>query len=330
MFILTGATGHIGNTLARLFLAEGRPLKLLLRKSGPAVADLDCPLAFGDIFDPAFLEREVSPGDVFLHVAGMIDLTRNHREELFAVNEAGTRVIADFCRQRGIRLVYLSSTDAIWKSDKTSFVREPEAFFPERFRNDSSASKAAGTAYVHELMTNGGLDAVILYPAAVIGPNDFKPSQAGQEIKNSLTRRLLFYLRGGYSFIDVRDTAEAIREAAVRPLTGGYILSGHSVTIREFYETIARILGRKVLLVRVSALLARIGAMFMHEISPAMVDALLDNHNFDNARMRRDLLHSLRPFEETVRDTIGWFRDHPEIGNQEVSHAQSSVPPRQR
>jgi len=318
MFILTGATGHIGNTLARLLLSEGRPVKLLLRKPGPAVADLSCPVAYGDIFDPAFLDREVSSGDVFLHVAGMIDLTGKHREDLFAVNDRGTRIIADFCLAKGIRLVYTSSTDAIWKPDKTSPVREPEEFFPDRFPNDYSASKAAGTAYVHELMAKKGLDAVILYPAAVIGPNDFKPSQAGQEIKNCLSRRLLFYIRGGYSFIDVRDTAEAIREAAVRPLTGGYILSGHSVTIREFYQTIARILRRKVLLVRVSALLARIGAMFMHEISPAMVEALLDNHNFDNARMRRDLLQELRPFETTVKDAIEWFRIHPEIGTREV------------
>lgn len=318
MFILTGATGHIGNTLARLLLAEGRPVKLLLRKPGAAVADLPCPRAFGDIFDPAFLSREVAPGDIFFHVAGLIDLTSGHREELFAVNDAGTRRIADFCLENRVRLVYISSTDAIWKPDRTSPVREPDAFFPERLRHDYSASKAAGTAYVHELMTRKGLDAVILYPAAVIGPNDFKPSQAGREIRNCFSRRLLFYIRGGYNFIDVRDTAAAILAAADGRFTGGYLLAGHPVTIREFYRVIAGILGRRVLLIRVSVFLARIGAMFVHEISPAMVDALLDNSHFDNSKMLRDLLPSLTPFETTVRDTIGWFREHPETGNLEA------------
>lgn len=311
MFILTGATGHIGNTLARLLAARKLPYKILARQSGPALEAFDAPIAFGDIFDPDFLDREVAANDVFFHLAGKIDLTNRHREELFAVNDLGTRTIADFCLKKGVRLVYISSTDAIYKPDPRAPVTEPEMLFPERFSSAYAASKAAGTLYVHRLMTESGLRAVILYPSAVIGVNDFKPSAAGKEIQNCFSRRLFFYIKGGYNFIDVRDAAEAILQAGLKPVHGHYLLTGYPLTIRELYRSIAQVLDKKVFLVRVPILLARLGAMFLHDVSPTMVEALLDNSRFDNAKMRRDLLPELRPFSETLRDTVEWFRHHP-------------------
>ncbi len=311
MYIITGATGHIGNTLARLFSDRKIPFKILARQSGPALESLQCPMVFGDIFDPDFLSREVEPGDVFFHLAGMIDLTNKHRQELFAVNDLGTRRIADFCLKNRVRLVYTSSTDAIYKPDPHAVITEPTTLYPERFSSDYAASKAAGTLYVHRLMNESGLDAVILYPSAVIGVNDYKPSAAGKEIQNCSSRRLFFYIKGGYNFIDVRDAAEAILQAGLKPVRGSYLVTGYPMTIRDLYQSIAQLLNKKVFLVRVPVWLARLGAMFLHDVSPTMVEALLDNSRFDNSKMRRDLLPQLRPFSETLRDTIEWFRDHP-------------------
>jgi len=308
MYIVTGATGHIGNTLVRLLLEKKVELKILARQFGPALANLDVEIILGDIFDTNFLKSVVKSDDIFIHLAGLIDLTNKQISESYRINSDGTKIIADFCLSNHNKLIYTSSVDAIFKDDKSSDVYEPTDFHPERFKNVYSASKAEGTAYIYELMQTKGLNAVILYPSAVIGPNDFKPSAAGKEICSCITKRLFLYIKGGYNFIDVRDTANAIYNASLLHTAGCYILSGHPVTIKEFYQEIAKILGKKVFLVRVPVWLARIGAMFMHDVSNMMVDALIDNYHYINEKMKKDLLPELIPFETTVNDTITWFK----------------------
>jgi dihydroflavonol-4-reductase len=313
MYIITGATGHIGNNLVRLLLHQNESVKILARKSGPAIEDLKAITRLGDIFDPLFLAKEVQKGDIFIHIAGLIDLTNKKKFESFQVNYEGTKIIADFCLANQVFLIYTSSVDAIEKHSKNDLVVEPDSFHPERFKSVYAASKAAGTAYVSALMENKGLNATIVYPSAVIGINDFKPSAAGKEILACFSKKLLFYIKGGYNFIDVRDIAMAIYQSSVHHCYGHYILSGHRVTIREFFLEIAINLNRKVFLVRVSVILARIGAIFLHDVSEMMVDALLDNSNYSNAKMLRDLLPSLIPFSQTVKDTVLWWQKQKPI-----------------
>ncbi|MDD3126962.1 MAG: NAD-dependent epimerase/dehydratase family protein [Candidatus Izemoplasmatales bacterium] len=309
MYVVTGATGHIGNTLVRLLIEKSENVKVLARQFGPALANLNVEIKYGDIFDVQFLKHEVKDGDIFIHMAGLIDLTNKLKAESYRVNCDGTKIIADFCLENKIKLIYTSSVDAIYKDDMTSDVYEPTLFYPNRFQNVYSASKAAGTAYIYDLMQTKGLKAIILYPSAVIGINDYKPSAAGKEIRSCFTKRLFFYIKGGYNFIDVRDTAKAIYQASLLTTSGSYILSGHPVTIRNFYIEIAKNLGKKIFLVRVPVWLARIGAMFMHDVSNMMVDALVDNYNYINNRMVTDLLPELIPFNTTVKDTISWFQN---------------------
>jgi dihydroflavonol-4-reductase len=309
MIIVTGATGHIGNSVIRLLRDKKESFRILARKSGPGLEEFQDVLRIGDLFDPRFLTAEVHPGDVLIHLAGLIDLTNQKKEEMKQVNEEGTRIITDFCFQTGVKLVYTSSVDAIAKKDAKSLVNEPTEFYPESFKKSVySATKAAGTAYVYDKMTHNGMNAVILYPSAVFGVHDYKPSAIGKEIRACLDKNILFYFSGGYDFIDVRDTAMAIYQAAIRPVRGSYILSGYPVTIREFFAEIAKNLDQKVHLIRIPVAIARIGAIFLPDVSQMMVDALVDNYNYVNTRMKTDLLPELIPFSQSVRDTVEWFK----------------------
>lgn len=314
MFVVTGATGHIGNAFVRLLIEKNEPVKLLLRKPGKATENLSVPVAYGDIFDRDFLSREVHKGDIFVHLAGLIDLTNQMKKEMIQVNDVGTKIITDFCFQNQIKLVYTSSVDAIYKKTPKQRVTEPTAFYPELLKKSTySMTKAAGTAYVLNKITNEQMNAVILYPSAVFGIHDYKPSAVGKEIRSLINKSVFFYFAGGYDFIDVRDTAMAIYQAAIKPVKGSYILSGHPVTIRTFFEEIAKNMNHKVHFIRIPVSLARIGAIFLPDVSQMMVDALVDNYNYCNDRMRQDLLPELIPFSQSVQETIHWFRENEAI-----------------
>ncbi len=307
MIYITGATGHIGNNLARLLVKENLDFRLLLRRSGPALEGLESKMILGDIFDPGFLQKHLASEDMMVHIAGLIDLKNNQPEASEMINNVGTRRIIDFCNKHGIRLIYTSSVDVLTRERSAALIREPENLYPEQLCSNYAVSKAKATSYLLEKIRNEGMDAVILYPSSVIGINDFKPSAAGNEIRLALKRRIFFYIRGGYNFIDVRDVAKAILSCIKKPIIGQYILSGYDRTLYEFYQEIVKNTKKKALMIPIPPAIAKAFTIFIPRFSKMMVDALLDNYHYDNSRMIDDLVPELLPFETTVKDTIEWF-----------------------
>ena len=65
-------------------------------------------------------------------------------------------------------------------------------------------SKAAAEKEVQQGIEKG-LDAVIIYPTAIIGPYDFQPSFFGEALLGIAQRKLPALVRGGFDWVDVRD-----------------------------------------------------------------------------------------------------------------------------
>jgi dihydroflavonol-4-reductase len=310
MIYITGATGHIGNNALRAFIQEKTPCELLLRKISPAIEDLNVTYHIGDIFSHEFLDQHLKPNDTLIHCAGVIDLTKRLRNESDLVNIEGTYKIVDYCTLHQIRLVYVSSVDAINKPKNTDPILEPTFFDLSKIKSHYAKSKALGTAYVLDKLNQGLLEGAIVYPAAVIGPHDYKPSAAGKEIMKAYRKPILPYIKGGYNFIDVRDVAKAIYHVSVYSMDGSYILAAHEHTIKEFYQTIAKVSNRSKLIIGFPRFIAKFGAIFFKDISNVMIDAILENYHYVNDRMVQLLKINPIPFKETVRDTIEWFNQN--------------------
>jgi dihydroflavonol-4-reductase len=307
MVLITGATGHIGNNLVRVFIEHMVPCRLLLRRLGPALEGLAVDYVIGDIFNPDFLLENVHQGDVLIHVAGVIDLNRKNRHDSDAVNVDGTKIIADYCALHHVRLIYVSSVDAINKPSNGDPIVEPDHFDFSKIKSHYAKAKAHGTAYVLNLINKGCLKGAIVYPSAVIGINDFKPSAAGKQIMKACNKKILPYIKGGYNFIDVRDTALALFRIAVHDLDGSFILASNERTIKEFYNAIRTVSDHKQYLLPVPNFLAKFGSLFFKDISYVMIDALAENYHYVNQRMIEVLKIDPIPFETTVKDTIEWF-----------------------
>jgi len=308
MFIVTGATGHIGNTVVRHLLAHHLEVRVLIRKMDDALKDLPIDIQIGDVFDDAFLAAHISTNDILIHSAGYIDLLNIDRLQSFRTNYLGTKKIVDVCIEKKVRLVYISSVDAITKNKK-GFVSEPKKIHPKLMKSNYAISKALATEYVLDHMSKD-LNGIILYPSAVIGINDFKPSAAGKEILSVLKHRYVFALRGGYNFIDVRDVAEAIYQAAISNKRDHIILSGYDKTIKELYHSIERASNTHKIIIPLPTLLVRIAVIFTPKYSQMMISTIQENYHYDNEKMRTYLLPSLIPFEKTMADTIKWLYEH--------------------
>ena len=168
-YVITGGTGHIGNTLTRL-LREREPesvIRLLLLPGEDTTIFRDVKgieIAYGDVLDRDFLMREIEPDDVVFHLAGIIDISSENKDRLYEVNVQGVKNVADVCLEKGVaKLIYASSVHAIAPLKGNAPMSEPHEFNPEAIVGDYAKSKVIATKYVFD-KAEEGLRAVVVYP----------------------------------------------------------------------------------------------------------------------------------------------------------------------
>jgi dihydroflavonol-4-reductase len=310
MIYVSGATGHIGNNIVRMLVAGGHETTAVVRRSSTAVESAGAPIIVGDIFDSDWLSNLMQKDDIFIHSAGIIDLTKKDRQASEIVNVLGTQTILDVCVAKGVYLLLVSSVDAIEKPKKGGLVKTPDIQTLNGVKSHYSMTKAIAAKQVAIALANKTISGAIVYPAAVIGPHDYKPSRVGKELLAIQRRKLVFHLNGGYCFIDVRDVAKAIVRIVASKQTGHFILGAHQVSIKSFYEAIERVTKRRLRVVPVPVALAKVGCLFFKSYSSVMIDAIQENSNYDLEPMRKVLDIEPRPFETTLKDTLEWLQSH--------------------
>jgi dihydroflavonol-4-reductase len=172
-----------------------------------------------------------------------------------------------------------------------------------------------------------GLDVVILYPSAIIGPYDYRQGFPNAGLLAICEGRLWALVEGGFNWVDVRDVAEgALRAGEHAPAGAKYILSGHWASLHDLAELGREITGTPVPRLVFPMWVARIGAPFAAAASrlagrrPLYTSAALKplggNRNISHARATRELGYQPRPLRETVVETLQWFENRGVLARQ--------------
>jgi dihydroflavonol-4-reductase len=244
--LVTGATGHLGNRLVERLLNEGYIVKALVlyNENTKSIDRLssksnyhNLKVVFGDILQPKSLNEAFEGADVVYHVAGMI-YTSTRKEiinKMRRINVEGTANIIAGCIKSGARMVYVSSIEAISNLEKC---RGNESILdicnPYDIEGEYARSKAAATTLVARAVTEKGLDGVIVFPSAIIGPYDPGTSLMGKVIKNAGKSSVFFCIDGLFNWVNVDDVARGIELAAKNGKKGGYyLLYGHDCGLKE-------------------------------------------------------------------------------------------------
>lgn len=116
MNVVTGATGHIGNTLIRELTAQGEKVRAVVppREDKTPLEGLEVELFEGDVRNIDSLIRAFRGCHIVYHLAGIISIVPGKRNLMHQVNVRGARNIVEACLSTGIkRLIYTSSIHAI-------------------------------------------------------------------------------------------------------------------------------------------------------------------------------------------------------------------------
>jgi len=323
VIVVTGATGHVGNVLVRELTKRGQIVRALVLPDEDChpLDGLDVEIVHGDVTDSKSLESAFAGSDLVYHLAGIVTIMPGMKEVLERVNVGGVRNVAAACRATGIRrMVYTSSIHAVAEPPHGTVIDESQPFDPDRVLGDYARSKARATLLLLEEVQKGGLDAVICCPTGIIGPWDYGISNVGQLILDFASGHLKSYVSGAYDFVDVRDVANGLILAAEKGQTGQhYIFSGSQVQVPELMKELARNTGYPAPTYRIPAVIARAAGVLASVyyrllrrrpvFTAYSIDVLLSNSQVSSARARKELGFTSRPWQESIHDQVGWFRE---------------------
>jgi len=320
MMVVTGAAGHLGAALVRALLAQGQPVRTLVRAERRALRGLGVELAEGDLRDSASLRRAFAGADLVYHAAAQISLSGRDWASLAANNVEGTRNVVRACREAGVRrLVYVSSIAALVDTPRDRPVDEERPLVAAARPFPYGYAKALGEREVRQAVAQG-LDAVIVRPTAIVGPYDYRVGSTTQLIVRAATGQMPMSLPGGFDFVDVRDVAAgALRAATVAPAGADYILGGEWASMLDVAQRVAALMGtpppRGSLPLWAAYGIAAAGEAWgwvsgkQPQLTLPTLVTVTGNPQISHARAARELGYAPRPLDASIADTVAWFQE---------------------
>lgn len=319
MWLVTGATGHIGNVLVRELLARGEKVRALIlpNESREPLKGLDVDMVEGDVLDLDAVFESLRGVKGIFHLAGIISIMPGSNPTVRRVNVEGTKNILRAAKEKRIhKLVYTSSIHAIRRVE-TGVIDESVPYDAENPYGEYDRSKAEATLEVLNA-ARSGLDATVVCPTGVIGPYDFRGSMMGDVIRTAAEKRPTLYVDGAYDFVDVRDVAHGLIAAAEKGKRGeSYILSGQRISVRYLLETVREITGGHFFQMKVPFNLAEFAAHFTPwyyrtthatpRFTPYSLEVLKSNSHISHAKATRELGYRPRHLYESIADAVHWF-----------------------
>ena len=323
--VVTGASGHIGNVLVRDLISKNYEVKAFVLKNENVdyLKELNVEICYGDVRNLESLKEAFRGADIVFHLAGIIDIGTVNKKFIYSVNVGGTKNVLQACREEKVKkLVYTSSVHAIPEKPKDEIITETKEFSEDKVKGIYAKTKAEATKYLLENVSqdlDNNPEIIIVHPSGVIGPYEYIPSNLGQLVIDCANKKIGAYLDGGYNFVDVRDVANGVVLAAEKGKNGEcYILAGHKVSVKELMKKIEAVTKVKMPRFKIARWFAY-ATGFLSEIYYKIVKqkplftsyavyTLGTNCNFSNEKAEKELGYTIRPIDETIKDTVDWFK----------------------
>lgn len=257
--LVTGAAGFLGSHVARLLVARGERVRVLIRASSSTrlLEGLECERVVGDLRDAQSLAPAMAGVRTVYHVAADYRLWARHPREIYESNVLGTRNILEAARQgRVAKFLYTSTVATIAVPRRGALPDERTATSVEEMIGQYKRSKWLAEQEALQAAA-AGLPVVIVNPTTPVGPGDAKPTPTGRVIVDFLNGRMPAYVDTGLNFVPVEDAAAGHLLAAERGRVGErYILGGENLTLKDVLGILSNASGRPAPRVRLPHLIA--------------------------------------------------------------------------
>jgi dihydroflavonol-4-reductase len=316
--LVTGATGFLGSTLIPMLTGAGHEVRALVR-SGAAIPG--CEIFKGDVRDGDSVTRALHGCEGLYHLAGLVSRDPADARKMYQLHVDGTRNLLEAADRAGLQRIVLASSSGTIGVSRTRRVATEDDDYPIEAvgRWPYYLSKIYEEKIAVEYARRG-LPVVILNPSLLLGPGDARMSST-QDIFRFLMGRIPVMPRGGISFIDVRDAAQAFVAALEHGNVGErHLLGAANWEFHEFFSRLGHIAHQPPPFLRMPSGLKIAAAHLMEHLAresgrepdlPAS-DVEMGECWFFIDSSKSERLLDFRPRDpiETLADTVRYVRDH--------------------
>ncbi len=246
--LVTGATGFVGSHTTRALLDAGHRVRAFVRspdKARRVLGERDgLEVAPGDVGDAASVREALRGCDGLVHCAALVAVgIAGDPEELIETNVSGVRNVVGAAVEEGLeRIVHVSSIATLFRGDGSALTEDSE---PHESTLPYGKSKVFAERYVRELQSEGH-PVKIVYPAAVIGPDDPGFSEPLNALRTFI-QEFIPLTSAGMQVVDVRDLALAhTKIIEAEPGPARYLVAGDFLPWRELADTLEAASGTKL------------------------------------------------------------------------------------
>jgi dihydroflavonol-4-reductase len=325
---VTGSTGLLGSNIVQTLLDQGHEVVGLVRskeKAQRVFPEAKVDFVAGDMSNVPGFSSSLAGCDALIHTAAYFReyyQPGDHKGTLEKINVQGTVDLLIAAEKQGVKkAIHISSAGVIGKKPDGSPGDENTLPDDIATTNLYFASKIDTELAIKRFLKERTLPVVMILPSWMWGPGDSAPTAAGKLVLDFLNRKLPGVIDGGASLVDARDVALATVNAVDRGKSGErYIVGGEYFDIAGILATLERVTGvpapsRKIpyaLSLAVGAASQTWARLTGGEalVTVAGVRTIHHKGAVDSSKAIRELGATFRPFEDTVRDEVTWFRAH--------------------
>ena len=322
LYIVTGALGHLGSTIIDKLISDNKSVRGFdLKEVKHNNLRRNIEMIYGDITNKDDVEKlfDDIPKDVYvIHCAGIVTISSFPDKNVYNVNVNGTKNIVDCSLKHNVkRFIYVSSVHAIEEGKKGSVIKEVDKFDPNKVVGTYAKTKAIASQYVLDSVKKG-LNASIVHPSGIIGPNDLGNGHLTRLFIDYLNNNLTAIVNGGYDFVDVRDVAIGTINVLYKGKKGEcYILSNKYFTLKELLKIASTISGKKEIKRVLPLWFAKSTALFSElyykiRRTPPLYTlysmyTLNANALFSHDKATKELDYHPRKIEDTIEDMLNFI-----------------------
>ena len=253
-YLITGAAGFLGSSLANHLAREGHQVRGLddLSTGDPQSLSPDVHFTRGDVNDRPKLWTLLQEVDVVYHLAARVSVQESvlYPRDYNAVNVGGTVALMEAIRDVGVKRVVLASSGAVYGDRAEDTLHELTTPEP---RSPYAVSKLAAEFYVRTIGALWGIETLGLRIFNAYGPGQHMPASHPPVVpfflRQALRNGTLVVHGDGYQtrdYVFVDDVISAMVAASTAPAVNGLVINigtGLGTSVRDLVKTVLEVTG---------------------------------------------------------------------------------------
>ncbi len=324
--LLTGATGYLGNALLEKLLLSGEYVRVFCRFPdylGKLATDPNVEIFQGDLEDPEDIAEAVCHVKRIYHTAAVVKEWVTDWNVFERINLlAWENIIRAAMAEKVERIVYTSSFMALGPSEKARDGDENLTHNPKHFHNQYELTKYLGHKKALEYVEKGA-PIVVVCPGLIFGPGLLTEGNfaAGlvKQIADGTFSRLPGKGKTRWCFSYIDDVVKGHMAAMTKGEVGqSYILGGQNHSLAHFVYKVCEFSGLKEprgsiplwVVWSIAALMEKFARMAKTTpmITKGRAGVMKHHWAYQSGKALLDLGYTITPFDDALRNTIGWMK----------------------